>query len=105
LLTVEHNLLGTATGYGPFQLSPAEAASLWELIAAAAFEQRLSSRKRGLPDESMLGFALSAEETLHSFQLWASEAAGDAEIARLVQEIAGLIEKYTGRKPVLLQVT
>jgi hypothetical protein len=99
--TVEHNLMGGLTNFGPFRLSPAEARSLWERIAAAELERRRGTSGRGTPDEAVLAFVLFAEEGLHSVQLWASEAFSDSSIQPLVNEIGSLIEKYTGRKPVL----
>jgi hypothetical protein len=100
-LMVEHDVLGSVTKFGPFQLSADESDLLWGLISGAAFEQRPSSPGPGMPDETMLGFALSARETLHSVQLWTSDAFGDTAITQLLNEIGSLIEKYTGRKPVL----
>ncbi|MBI5297467.1 MAG: hypothetical protein HY869_18465 [Chloroflexi bacterium] len=100
-LMVEHDVLGSVTKFGPFQLSVDETDLLWGLISGAAFEQRPSSPGPGIPDEAMLGFALSARETLHSVQLWNSDAFGDKAIVQLLNEIVSLIERYTGRKPVL----
>jgi hypothetical protein len=100
-LTVDHDLFGAVTSFGTFQLLPDESASLWDLIAGAAFDRRDSSRGPGVPDETMLGFALSAQETLNSVQLWASDAFADLTITKLIHEIERLIEKYTGRKPTL----
>ncbi|HVN16810.1 MAG TPA: hypothetical protein VMT73_13790 [Anaerolineales bacterium] len=100
-LAIQHDLYGSVRDFGTFDLSPDESASLWNLIAGAAFEKRVSTSRPGIPDESMLGFALFAQATLHSVQLWASEALEDLSIKRLVEEIGKLIEKYTGRKPVL----
>jgi hypothetical protein len=100
-LSIEHNVLGAVTDFGSFHLSQAETASLWRLIGAAAFEQRSASRRATAPHEAMLAFALSAHETLHSVQLWANEAFADESIARLIDGMGDLIEKYTGRRPVL----
>ena len=100
-LTVDHDLFGAVTSFGPYQLLPDESASLWDLIAGAAFDQRNSSRGPGIPDETMLGFALSAQETLLSVQLWASDASADLTITRLINKLTALIEKYTGKKPTL----
>src|SRR5574340_70674 len=100
-LTIEHNLLGGVTNFGPFQLSETEAGLLWELITAAAFDGRPATWSRGMPDEAVLAFVLFSEEKLHSIQLWASEAFDDISIRPLVSEIGSLIEKYTGKKPVL----
>ena len=100
-LTVEHNVLGAVTDFGSFSLSPSETASLWDLITAAAIEQRVPSRRAIVPHETLLAFALSAQETLHSVQLWANEAFADESIARLIEDVEKLIEKYTGTKPVL----
>jgi len=99
-LTVDHDLFGAVSSFGPFQLLPDESASLWDLIVGAAFDQRLSSRGPGIPDETMLGFALSAQE-MHSVQLWASDAFVDLSVTELINEIGKLIEKYTGKKPTL----
>jgi hypothetical protein len=98
-LSIEHNVLGAMTDFGSFSLSPSETASLWDLITAAAFEQRIPSRRAAGPQEAMLAFALSAQETLHSVQLWANEAFADESIARLIDDVELLIEKYTGKKP------
>lgn len=98
---VEHDVLGAVTKFGPFQLSADESDHLWGLISGAAFDRRPSSPGPGLPDEAMLGFALSARNTLHSVQLWASDAFGDTSITQLLNELTTLIEKYTGQKPVL----
>ncbi|MFZ5879198.1 MAG: hypothetical protein ACOY0R_07500 [Chloroflexota bacterium] len=100
-LMVEHNVLGAVTKFGPYQLSTDESDHLWGTISGAAFEQRPSSPGPGMPDEAMLGFALSARTALHNVQLWASDAYRDATIVKLVNEIADLIEKYTGQKPVM----
>lgn len=101
-LSIEHNVLGAVTDFGSFSLSPAENASLWDRITAAAFEQRFASHRAAAgPHEAMLAFALSAQETLHSVQLWANEALADETIARLIEDVEQLIEKYTGVKPVL----
>jgi hypothetical protein len=94
-------VLGAVTDFGSFLLSPSETALLWDLIAAATLEQRTPSRRAVLPQEAMLAFALSAQETLHSVQLWANEAFADETIARLIGDVEKLIEKYTGKKPVL----
>ena len=101
-LAIQQDLFGTLKDFGTFNLSPVDTASLWELIADAAFEQRASSTGPGIPDDCMMGFALSAQETpLHSIQLWASEAFADNSIKRLIEKIENLIEKCTGQKPVL----
>jgi hypothetical protein len=100
-LTIEHNMLGAVTDFGSFLLSPAENAALWDRIAAAAIEQRTASRPAAGPQEAMLAFALSAQERLHSVQLWANEAFADESIAGLIDDVQQLIEKYTGKKPVL----
>ena len=89
-LTVEHDVFGVVTSFGPFQLSMDESASLWDLITDAAFDERSSSQGPGIPDETMLGFALSARE-MHSVQLWASDAFVDLSITELVNEIGKLI--------------
>jgi len=99
-LTVEQDVFGAVTSFGPFQLSVDESASLWDLITGAAFDKRPSSPGPGVPDESMLGFALSAQE-MHSVQLWASDAFVDLTVTELINEIGKLIEKYTGKKPTL----
>jgi len=99
--SIEHNVPGAVTDFGSFHLSPSETASLWDLITAAAFEQRSVSHRAAVPHEAMLAFALSAQERLHSVQLWATEAGADESIARLIESVGGLIEKYTGTKPVL----
>lgn len=100
-LSIEHNVPGAVTDFGSFFLSPAENASLWDRITAAAFEQRLPSHRPAAPQEVLLAFALSAQETLHSVQLWADEALADETIACLIEDVEQLIEKYTGVKPVL----
>jgi hypothetical protein len=89
------------TDFGSFFLSPSETASLWDLITAAAFDQRTPSRGAAGPQEAMLAFALTAQETLHSVQLWANEAFEDETLARLIGDVERLIEKYTGKHPVL----
>ncbi len=100
-LAIELDSFGSAKDFGTFDLLPAESASLWDLIAGAALEERVSSSRPGVPDEAMLGFALFAQATLHSVQLWANEALADHSIKRLVEELEKLIEKYTGRRPML----
>lgn len=100
-LAIEFDSFGSIKDFGTFDLLPDESDSLWDLIAGAAFEQRASSFRPGTSDEPMLGFALFAQTTLHSVQLWANEALADHSIKRLVDEIERLIEKYTGRRPVL----
>jgi hypothetical protein len=100
-LSVEHDIFGAVTRFGPFQLSEDESAALWDLIAGAAFEQRTSPPGPGMPEESLLGFALSAQESLLNVQLWTSEALQDDPILKLLDEISALIEKYTGKKPEL----
>jgi hypothetical protein len=100
-LTVEHDVFGVVTNFGPFQLSEDESAALWDLIMEAAFEKRPSSAGPGVPDETMLGFALAAQETLHSVQLWASDAFKDVTIIKLLNKMGELIEKYTGKRPTL----
>lgn len=98
---VEHNVLGAVTKFGPFQLSAGESDHLWDKISGAAFDQRPSSPGPGMPDEAMLGFALSVRAALYNVQLWTSDAFRDTSIVQLVNEIADLIEKYTGQKPVM----
>jgi hypothetical protein len=49
----------------------------------------------------MLGFALAAQETLHSVQLWASDTVEDGPITELLIKMGELIEKYTGKKTTL----
>ena len=100
-LSIEHHVLGGVTDFGSFLLSASESASLWDLITAAAFEGRTPSHRAAVPQEAMLAFALSAHETLHSFQLWADEALSDESILRLINAVEMLIEKYTEKKPVL----
>jgi hypothetical protein len=100
-LSIEHNVPGTVTDFGSFLLSPSETASLWDRITAAAFEGRLASRRAAIPQEALLAFALSAQGTLHSVQLWANEAFADESIAHLIDDVAQLIEKYTGKRPAL----
>lgn len=100
-LSVEHQVFGSVTRFGPFQLSQAESALLWKRITDAAFEQRKTTPGPGMPDEPLLGFALSAQKTLFNVQLWASDAFKDIPIIELLDEIGNLIEKYTGKKPVL----
>jgi hypothetical protein len=100
-ISIEHNVPGAVTDFGSFHLSPTETASLWDLITAAAFDQRSAAHRAAAPHEALLAFALSAQETLHSVQLWATEAFADETIARLILSVGDLIEKYTGTKPVL----
>ena len=100
-LTVEHNVFGAVSQFGPFQLLQEESRSLWDCITAAGFERRRSSQNRGNPDEAMLAFALFSGEGLYSVQLWAGEAFQDEAVTSLISEIAGLIGKYTGKKPAL----
>jgi hypothetical protein len=100
-LSVEYNVFGVVTRFGPFQLAQDDAALLWDLIAGAAFEQRDSPPGPGMPEESLLGFALSGQSSLFNVQLWASETREDAPILNLLGELDRLIEKYTGRKPAL----
>jgi hypothetical protein len=101
VLTIEHHLLGGVTNYGPFRLTAGEASAFWKLVGAAGLEKRPANAGRGSPDEAVLAFMLFGGEGLHSVQLWASEALSDAAIQQLVMEIGNLIEKYTGRKPLL----
>lgn len=100
-LSVEHDVFGAVTRFGPFQLAQADADSLWDLIAGAAFEQRTSPPGPGMPEESLLGFALSGQSSLLNVQLWTSETREDIPISSLLDELDRLIEKYTGRKPTL----
>jgi hypothetical protein len=100
-LTIEYNLLGGVTRFGPFRLSAREAQSLWDLIAGAGFDRRMTQSSRGKPDEAVLAFVLFAGKGLHSVQLWSSEALQDASVRPLINEISTLIEKYTGRKALL----
>jgi hypothetical protein len=100
-IAIEHHALGAFTDFGSFLISPSENASLWDRISAAALEQRLPGHRAAGPHEAMLAFALSAQETLHSVQLWAGEAFADETLRRLIEAVGELIEKYTGKKPVL----
>lgn len=94
-LSVEHDVFGAVTCFGPFQLAQADA-TLWDLIAGG----RLSSSGllrpgQGMPEESLLGFALSGQSSLLNVQLWTSETREDIPISSLLDELDRFDRKNT----------
>ena len=99
-LSVTHNVRGEVADYGSFSLTGQENSGLWKLIRAIEIESMESSDWPGVPEEVQYGFVLRHQGLTHSASLWADDARESEGVVALVEQLAVLIEKLTGEKPV-----
>ena len=99
-LSVTHNVRGEVADYGSFSFAGQENSDLWTLIRAIGIESMESSDRLGVPEEVQYGFVLRDKGLTHSASLWADDARESEGVVALVEQLAGLIEKVTGEKPV-----
>ena len=99
-LSVTHNVRGEVVDYGPFLLAGQENLDLWRLIRATGIESMESSDRLGVPEGVQYGFVLRDNGLTHSVGLWADDARESEGVVALVEQLAVLIEKVTGEKPV-----
>ena len=100
VFSVEHNVRGEKD-HGSFELTEAESAELWGLIDVADVGGLESSQRDGVPDEVQYTFALRDGERVHKVGIWANDARENKELMTLIDEIGGIIAKYTGESVVL----
>ena len=96
---VVHQVEDEVESFGPFQLEAEENQQLWELIQAADIPNRESSTRPGVPDEVQYTFTLKSATCVYQVTLWIGDAQEDEVLMALVDELAMLIEKYTGQVP------
>jgi hypothetical protein len=101
VFSVEHNVRGEINDYGSFELTKGERAELWGLIDVADVGGLESSQRAGVPDEVQYTFALRERGRVHEMRIWANDARENEGLMTLIDEIGGIIEKYTGESVVL----
>jgi hypothetical protein len=100
-MTVAHDVRGTVTDHGTVFLTRDETADLWQAIDAAGVDQLASSTAPGIPDDVKQTFALRAEGKERAAAIWGNEVRKNTPLVALKQQLARLVEAYTGAKPVL----
>lgn len=98
-LWIAHQTRDETETFGPFQLSPEENAKLWILIRAADLSIKASSTRPGIPDEARSTFRLVGPTCVQEVSLWEGDVRTDPALARLTEELASLIGKYTDEAP------
>jgi len=96
-----HDVRGEVKDYGTFSLFDQERLELWRLIRGIAIEDLESSDRQGVPEEVQYRFVLRDDQQVHSVSMWVNDARQEEGIVALVEELAVLIEKLVGEKPVL----
>ncbi|MBN1261677.1 MAG: hypothetical protein JXB35_13460 [Anaerolineae bacterium] len=99
--TVIHDVKGTATDYGTFDLDAATCDRLWDAIDAAGFADLASSERAGAPDEVRYTFTLTGAEGAHTVTLWVGDAQTYEAVMTLVTIVGDAIQSTTGQLPVL----
>ena len=97
--TVEHDVMGNATNYPPYDLVLSDKEEIWHLICAAALDEIASSVRQGVPDEVMYVFVYGNGTAMDTLKIWREDATKIVGLGVLVGEIELLIEKYCGVKP------
>ncbi len=101
-LSISHNVRGEIKNYGTFPLTEPENSELWQLIQAMRLEKMSPPQRAGMPDEAQYSFSLEDENGhVRSVEIWINDARQNDKIVILVDQIALLIEQYTGQMPVL----
>jgi hypothetical protein len=100
-LSIEHNVQGKVTEYGPFRISEQENQELWRLINQCKLENLGSSKLPGIPDEVKYTFSLKDPTGVHQADLWVGDTQDNYDLVLLVDQIGSTIESCTGEKPVL----
>ena len=98
--SVTHNVRGEVVDYGSSLLAGQENLDLWRLIRAVEIESMESSDRLGVPEEVQYSFVLRDNGVTHPVSLWADDARESEGVVALVEQLAVLIEKVTGEKPV-----
>jgi hypothetical protein len=99
-LSVTHNVRGEVVDYGSFLLAGQENSNLWKLIRAIEIESMESFDRLWVPEGVQYGFVLRDNGLTRSVSLWADDARESEGVVALVEQLAVLIEKVTGEKPV-----
>lgn len=99
---------GTVTELGVHQLLDEEAEALWEMVEEAKLGRRKSTtRNRGEAGENLFMFVQQGAEAglrdakVPVVELWADEVYADEKLTDLIQYIAELIQRKTGKKATL----
>jgi len=98
--SVTHNVRGEVADYGSFSLAGQENSDLWKLIRAIEIESMESSDRLGVPEEVQYSLVLRDNGLTHSVSVWADDARESEGVVALVEQLAVLIEKVTGERPV-----
>lgn len=99
--SISHDVRGSVKDYGTHSLAQQENTDLWTAVRAADIGSLQSSSRLGVPDEVQYTFSITDGGQTHTASIWVRDALQNDKIAVLVDNIAGLIEKYTGEKPVV----
>lgn len=89
--------MGLETQFGPFQLGREENEQLWSLIKQANLSGLNSSIRPGFPDEGRYVFTFQKNQEEKNLELWEGDVRKLVTIKRLMTEINGLLQQYTGQ--------
>ena len=100
-LTLRHQVAEQQTDFGPFVLTAAEHALLWEQIRALDLAHPPPDPQRPVPDEYCCAFILRAGGTVQRMAVWAHVARRYPPIQAFVAAVTPLIARYSGRQPLI----
>jgi hypothetical protein len=99
---------GELKDFGSVKLEGREADRLWDLVDAARFEKRRSSKRKPTDeDEPLFMFWVAPKEAgLRDVkpplvEIWADDVYSDEDLTRLIRYLGKLVQKYHKQKPVL----
>jgi hypothetical protein len=101
-MTITHNTYDDEiVDYGPYDLTAAEVAGLWEAVDAIDLEDIYFEPRPGVPDEVSCRFEVKGEGEDVVLATWINDIREHKGLADIINYCGALIQKYTGVKPVL----
>jgi hypothetical protein len=100
-IIADHIVGDTTESTNVFVPTRDETNRLFSLFCAVDIKHMKSSERPGVPDEVSYSFALKDGSGSYSRSVWINDAREDPAIRNLVAYVEQLVEKYTGKKPVM----
>lgn len=100
-VVADHEVGDRAESSDVFVLTALESRTLFSLFCAVDIKRMKSPDRPGLPDEVLYSFALKDGSGSYAASIWINDARENRAIVELVAYLEQLIEKYTGKRPVM----
>jgi hypothetical protein len=100
-LIVTHSVRGETESRVAVALTKSEARDLFSLFCAVDIKRMKSSVRPGVPDEVRYTFVLKDGSGTYNRSIWINDARENPAAMDLVAYLEAIIEKHTGKKPMM----